>query len=59
MLEAAEKFERVFDRMIIDDEQYMDYFEECDGNGKKPKGPPFFLDWENTRLFCKFLRLFY
>jgi hypothetical protein len=44
MLEAAEKFERVFDRMIIDDEQYMDYFEEPDGNGKKPKGPPLFLD---------------
>uniref|UniRef100_A0A2N9IQB5 BED-type domain-containing protein n=1 Tax=Fagus sylvatica TaxID=28930 RepID=A0A2N9IQB5_FAGSY len=38
MLEVAEKFERAFDRLIIDDEQYMDYFEEPDGNGKKPKG---------------------
>uniref|UniRef100_A0A2N9HQJ0 HAT C-terminal dimerisation domain-containing protein n=1 Tax=Fagus sylvatica TaxID=28930 RepID=A0A2N9HQJ0_FAGSY len=37
MLEAAEKFERAFDRLIINDEQYMDYFEEPDGNGKKPK----------------------
>jgi hypothetical protein len=59
MLEAAEKFERAFDRLIIDDEQYMDYFEEPDGNGKKPKGPPRSLDWENARLLCKFLRLFY
>uniref|UniRef100_A0A2N9GDD9 HAT C-terminal dimerisation domain-containing protein n=1 Tax=Fagus sylvatica TaxID=28930 RepID=A0A2N9GDD9_FAGSY len=37
LLEAAEKFERAFDRLIIDDEQYMDYFEEPDRNGKKPK----------------------
>uniref|UniRef100_A0A2N9EDS0 hAT-like transposase RNase-H fold domain-containing protein n=1 Tax=Fagus sylvatica TaxID=28930 RepID=A0A2N9EDS0_FAGSY len=37
MLEAAEKFERAFDRMVIDDEQYMDYFEELDRNGEKPK----------------------
>ena len=37
----------------------MDYFEELDGNGKKPKGPPCFLDWENARLICKFLKLFY
>uniref|UniRef100_A0A2N9IRF7 CCHC-type domain-containing protein n=1 Tax=Fagus sylvatica TaxID=28930 RepID=A0A2N9IRF7_FAGSY len=37
MLEVAEKFERAFDRMVIDDEQYIDYFEELDGNGKKPK----------------------
>uniref|UniRef100_A0A2N9H6B5 hAT-like transposase RNase-H fold domain-containing protein n=1 Tax=Fagus sylvatica TaxID=28930 RepID=A0A2N9H6B5_FAGSY len=44
MLEAAEKFERAFDRMVIDDEQYMDYFEEPDENGKKPKGPPRSLD---------------
>uniref|UniRef100_A0A2N9F535 hAT-like transposase RNase-H fold domain-containing protein n=1 Tax=Fagus sylvatica TaxID=28930 RepID=A0A2N9F535_FAGSY len=52
MLEAAEKFERAFDRLIIDDEQYMDYFEELDGNGKKPKGPPRSLDWENAWLLC-------
>ena len=44
MLEAVEKFERAFNRMVIDDEQYMDYFEECDRNGEKPKGPPRFLD---------------
>ena len=37
----------------------MDYFEEPDGNEKKPKGPPCSLDWENARLLCKFLRLFY
>jgi hypothetical protein len=28
-------------------------------NGKKPKGSPRSLDWENARLLCKFLRLFY
>uniref|UniRef100_A0A2N9EGL3 hAT-like transposase RNase-H fold domain-containing protein n=1 Tax=Fagus sylvatica TaxID=28930 RepID=A0A2N9EGL3_FAGSY len=37
---------------VIDDEQYMDYFEEPDGNGKKPKGPPRSLDWENAWLLC-------
>ena len=58
MLEAAEKFERAFDRMDIDGDQYMEYFEEPDENGKNPKCPPRSLDWENTRLFCKFLRLF-
>uniref|UniRef100_A0A2N9EIN3 HAT C-terminal dimerisation domain-containing protein n=1 Tax=Fagus sylvatica TaxID=28930 RepID=A0A2N9EIN3_FAGSY len=47
MLEAAEKFERAFDRLIID------------GNGKKPKDPPYSLDWENARLLCNFLRLLY
>ena len=54
----AKKFERAFDRMVIDDDQYMEYFEELDENGKNPKRPPRSLDWENARLFCKFLRLF-
>ncbi len=45
MLKAAEKCERAFDRMVIND--------------KKLKGPPRSLDWENAWLFCKFLRLFY
>ena len=27
--------------------------------GKNSKGPPCSLDWENARLLCKFLRLFY
>ena len=59
MLEAVEKFERAFDKIVIDDDQCMDHFEEPYGNGKKPKGPSRSLDWENARLFCKFLRLFY
>ena len=59
ILESAEKFERAFDRMVIDDDQYMDYFEEPDGNRKKSKGPPRFFYLENVSLFCKFLRLFY
>ena len=45
MPKVAEKFERAFDRMVIND--------------KKLKGPPRSLDWENAWLFCKFLRLFY
>ncbi len=39
ILESAEKFERAFDRMVIDDDQYMDYFEKPNRNGKKSKGP--------------------
>jgi hypothetical protein len=39
--------------------KYMDYFEEPNGNGKKLKGHPRSLYWENTRFFCKFLKLFY
>jgi hypothetical protein len=35
MREAAEKFERAFDRFINDDEQYMDYFEEPDRKWEK------------------------
>uniref|UniRef100_A0A2N9EYS8 HAT C-terminal dimerisation domain-containing protein n=1 Tax=Fagus sylvatica TaxID=28930 RepID=A0A2N9EYS8_FAGSY len=47
---VAKKFERAFDRMVIDDDQYMEYFEELDENGKNPKRPPRSLDWENARL---------
>jgi hypothetical protein len=35
-------------------------FLEVDSKGKKKHiGPPSCLDWENTRIFIKFLKLFY
>ena len=58
MLEAAEKFERAFDRMVIDDDHYMEYFEELDENGKNPKRPPRSLDWEMLDCFASFLDFF-
>jgi hypothetical protein len=53
MLEAAEKFEKVFVR-------YVSYFLEVDSKGnKKNIGPPSLEDWENARTLLKFLKIFY
>ncbi|KAL4619674.1 hypothetical protein ACB092_06G097000 [Castanea dentata] len=49
MLECALKF----------DGHYKLFFCESDGNGKKPIGPPNYLDWENVKTFVKFLGIFY
>ena len=42
-----------FERMEEDDEHFLRYFEG------PFNGPPRFLDWENVRLFTKFLGMFY
>ena len=59
MLDCALKFVRAFDRLGETDGHYKLYFCEADGNGKKPIGPPNYLDWENVKNFVKFLGIFY
>ena len=59
MLDCALKFVRAFDRLEEEDGHYKLYFYEADGNGKKPIGPPNYLDWENVMTFVKFLSIFY
>ncbi|KAK6137046.1 hypothetical protein DH2020_029210 [Rehmannia glutinosa] len=72
MLEAAEKFEKAFERLGDEDQKYTDYFdcyelnqeEECEGRKRKWKGnkiigPPMEIDWMNARNFVKFLKIFY
>ena len=54
-LDYALKFVRAFDRLEEGDGHYKLYFYEVDGNGKKPIGPPNYLDWENVKTFVKFL----
>ena len=43
MLDCALKV-RAFDRLEEEDGHYKLYFYEADGNGKKPIGPPNYLD---------------
>ena len=59
MLDCVLKFVRAFDRLEEGDGHYKLYFYEVDGNGKKPIGPPNYLDWENVKTFIKFLGIFY
>ena len=58
MLENAEKFQRAFERLRVNDAQYICYFLD-DRSGKKILGPPDFEDWDNVKVFVKFLKLFY
>ena len=53
MLESALKFVTAFERMEENDRYFFRYFED------PSSGPPPFLDWENVRLFTKFLGMFY
>ena len=57
MLEAAEKYEKAFERLDEDDPRYGLYFID-DGNGSKV-GPPDQYDWDNARTFVRFLKVFY
>jgi hypothetical protein len=60
MLEAVEKFEKVFVRLGESEPRYMGYFLEVDLKGnKKNIGPPCLEDWENARTLLKFLKIFY
>ncbi|XP_042974681.1 zinc finger BED domain-containing protein RICESLEEPER 2-like [Carya illinoinensis] len=53
MLEAAEKFEKVFRWMKSEDHNFLSYFK--DGN----IGPPRAEVWETVSVFVKFLKMFY
>ena len=50
---------RTFDRLEEEDGHNKLYFCEADENGKKPIGPPSYLNWENVKIFMKFLGIFY
>ena len=52
ILENAQKFMAAFERMEDDDGHFLRHFED-------PSSGPWFLDWENVRLFTKFLGMFY
>ena len=49
MLNCALKFVRAFDRLEEEDWHYKLYFCEADEKGKKPIGPPNYLDWKNVK----------
>ncbi|XP_028076430.1 zinc finger BED domain-containing protein RICESLEEPER 1-like [Camellia sinensis] len=57
MLEAAEKFESVFQRIGEEDYNYKHYF--LDNEGGERREIPTAEDWDNCRVFLKFLRMFY
>ena len=54
MLEAAEKYEKAFKRLLEDEFKYVLYFDS-----DKCLGPPEEIDWQNVRVLIKFLRMFY
>jgi hypothetical protein len=58
MLDAAEKYQRVFEEMLAEDGILISFLRE-EGHGRKGLGPPGFEDWERVRHFTKFLALFY
>ncbi|XP_038887371.1 zinc finger BED domain-containing protein RICESLEEPER 4-like [Benincasa hispida] len=58
MLDHALKFEKAFQCLEEEDEDFVHYFTE-DENGKKRKGPPTLADWNHVRTFIKFLKMFY
>ena len=53
MLEAAQKYQKAFERLEDDDGQYVSYFSEG------TLGSPRSFDWENVRVLVKFLKIFY
>jgi hypothetical protein len=60
MLEATEKFEKVFVRLGEKEPRYMSYLLEVNSKGnKKNIGPPSLEDWENARTLVKFLKIYY
>ncbi|XP_054800155.1 zinc finger BED domain-containing protein RICESLEEPER 1-like [Prosopis cineraria] len=55
MLESALKFQKAFERLEDEDEDYMGQFI----GGTKREGPPKASDWNKARVFLKFLKVFY
>lgn len=55
MLNTAQNFEKVFSRMYEDDHRYFRYYLNLKGATKHP----FVDDWQNVRVFIKFLEIFY
>ncbi|KAF7835255.1 zinc finger BED domain-containing protein RICESLEEPER 2-like [Senna tora] len=55
MLEHAMKFEKVFERMEDDDDEFTSHFREEPNRA----GLPCHSDWRNASVFVQFLRVFY
>lgn len=51
MLDAAERFQPAFEKMEFEELSYVEYFGTV--------GPPTAEDWESSRVFVKFLKIFY
>ncbi|KAI4350264.1 hypothetical protein L6164_004735 [Bauhinia variegata] len=51
MLEAALRFQAVFEKLKEDDNSYVEYF--------GVSGPPSALDWLNVKVFLRFVKFFY
>ena len=58
MLDVALKFQKAFMTYKEEDEKYLGHFFE-EENGKRRVGPPMGDDWENVKVFVKFLKTFY
>ena len=59
MLDCALKFVRAFHRLEEENRHYKLYFCKAYENGKKPIDPTNYLEWENVKIFVKFLGIFY
>ncbi|KAM1196746.1 hypothetical protein ACFX2I_008432 [Malus domestica] len=59
MLRDTLKFQRAFEKLQEDDEDYASYFLEDWISRVKLKGPPTVDDWENVRVFVILLKIFY
>ncbi|TXG72895.1 hypothetical protein EZV62_001474 [Acer yangbiense] len=58
MLESAVKLRKAFERMEEEDGHYVLYFNDKEGDEKRI-GPPLLDDWENAKVFIRFLSTFY
>ncbi|KAK9935412.1 hypothetical protein M0R45_022515 [Rubus argutus] len=58
MLDIAMKFKKAFVRLLDEDQQFENYFEER-VSGKKRDGPPSNEDWDKAARLVKFLKIFY
>ncbi|EOA12742.1 hypothetical protein CARUB_v10028251mg [Capsella rubella] len=60
MLSSALKLRVAFERMVVEDKLYCDYFEEVDEKTKAKRfGPPTSSDWDEAVSLVKFLKVFY
>ncbi|XP_062114212.1 zinc finger BED domain-containing protein RICESLEEPER 2-like [Humulus lupulus] len=58
MLNCALKFQKTFES-LMSNANFLKYFDEDEKDGKKKERPPTETDWENTKVFVKFLETFY
>ncbi|XP_010481147.1 PREDICTED: zinc finger BED domain-containing protein RICESLEEPER 2-like [Camelina sativa] len=65
MLTAAIKFRVAFEKLLVEDKLYNEYFMEKEDSGEdgaeaeKRVGPPTFANWDEVQRFVKFLKIFF